>query len=90
MGELFRRGAAAIFVGLVGVVTLASSGALAQGEPPAVAPQLDGEHQKFIDLVHFSPEGDRQMAETLFEAIRGRLQAECSLAERNAEGPGGP
>ena len=36
-------------------------------------PGLDREHQKFIDLVHFAPEGDRQMAETVFEAIKDVL-----------------
>jgi hypothetical protein len=45
---------------------------------PAVAlldthPGLDGEHDKFIDPMHFAPEGDRQMAETMFEGIRGIL-----------------
>jgi lysophospholipase L1-like esterase len=37
-------------------------------------PHLDGEHDKFIDLVHFSPEGDRQMAETMFAGITNILE----------------
>jgi len=36
-------------------------------------PHLDGEHEKFIDLVHFAPEGDRQMAETMFASITNVL-----------------
>lgn len=37
-------------------------------------PHLDGEHDKFIDLVHFAPAGDQQMAETFFNAIRPLLE----------------
>jgi len=37
-------------------------------------PHLDGEHDKFIDLVHFAPAGDEQMAETLFTALRPILE----------------
>ena len=36
-------------------------------------PHLDGEHEKFIDLVHFAPEGDHQMAETMFASITNVL-----------------
>src|SRR5205085_10690004 len=41
-------------------------------------PHLDGEHQKFIDVVHFAPEGDRQMAETFFEAIQEIVATELA------------
>jgi lysophospholipase L1-like esterase len=37
-------------------------------------PHLDGEHEKFIDVIHFSAEGERQMAENVFAGIRGVLQ----------------
>jgi lysophospholipase L1-like esterase len=37
-------------------------------------PHLDGEHDKFIDLVHFAPAGDEQMAETFFTALRPILE----------------
>jgi lysophospholipase L1-like esterase len=35
---------------------------------------LDGEHEKFIDLIHFTGEGDRQLAENIFAGIRKTLQ----------------
>ena len=37
-------------------------------------PHLDGEHDKFIDLVHFDPAGDQQMAETFFAALKHILE----------------
>jgi hypothetical protein len=37
-------------------------------------PHLDGEHDKFIDLVHFAPAGDEQLAETFFTALRPILE----------------
>jgi len=37
-------------------------------------PHLDGEHDKFIDMVHFAPAGDQQMAETFFNALRPILE----------------
>ncbi len=39
-------------------------------------PQLDGVHDKFIDLVHFAPLGDQQMAETFFHALRPILESD--------------
>lgn len=36
-------------------------------------PELDGQHSKFIDLVHFAPEGDRQLAENFFAAIKDTI-----------------
>jgi len=41
-------------------------------------PSLDGEYRKFIDLVHFAPEGDRQLAENYFTAIKGVLATNLS------------
>ncbi len=35
---------------------------------------LDGEHEKFIDLLHFTEAGDRQLAENIFAGIRQALQ----------------
>jgi lysophospholipase L1-like esterase len=43
-------------------------------------PQLDGEHDKFLDLVHFAPEGEQQMAETFFAGIRKILEADPGRA----------
>jgi hypothetical protein len=42
-------------------------------------PGLDGEYRKFIDLVHFAPEGDRQLAENFFAAIKGVLATNLSV-----------
>ncbi len=39
-------------------------------------PHLDGEHDKFIDLVHFAPPGDRQLAENFYDALRPILTAD--------------
>jgi len=41
-------------------------------------PHLDGEHQKFIDLCHFTQEGDRQLAETFFAGIKQALETDWS------------
>ena len=41
-------------------------------------PHLDGEHDKFIDLVHFAPSGDQQLAETFFNALRPILEKDLS------------
>ena len=38
-------------------------------------PGLDGEHDKFIDLVHFAPAGEEQLAENMFKALRPMLEA---------------
>jgi lysophospholipase L1-like esterase len=37
---------------------------------------LDGEHEKYTDLVHFSEEGDHQLAETVFAGIKSVLEHE--------------
>ncbi len=50
-------------------------------------PQLDGVPDKFIDLVHFAPEGERQMAETVFAGIKNILEADLQPAA-NARQPG--
>ena len=36
-------------------------------------PGLDGVHQKFIDLVHFTQEGRQQLAENIFAGIKDVL-----------------
>jgi lysophospholipase L1-like esterase len=41
-------------------------------------PHLDGEHEKFIDLIHFTGEGDRQLATNIFNGIRGVLQQDLA------------
>jgi lysophospholipase L1-like esterase len=44
-------------------------------------PKLDGEHDKFLDLVHFAPEGEQQMAETFFAGIRSILEKDIGCME---------
>jgi len=41
-------------------------------------PHLDGEHEKFIDLIHLSAEGERQLAENMFDGIRKTLQQDLA------------
>jgi lysophospholipase L1-like esterase len=41
-------------------------------------PRLDGEHEKFIDVIHFTREGERQLAENIFAGIRNILQQELA------------
>ena len=41
-------------------------------------PHLDGEHDKFIDLVHFTSAGRQEMAETFFAALRPILEEDLS------------
>ncbi len=60
--------------------------ALAQ-QHPAVCfvdthPQLDGAHGKFIDVMHFTQEGERQLAEHFFAAIKNVLAADWAPAEQ--------
>jgi lysophospholipase L1-like esterase len=43
-------------------------------------PHLDGEHEKFIDLIHLSAEGERQLAENMFDGIRNALQQDLAPA----------
>jgi len=40
-------------------------------------PNLDGEHDKFIDLVHFDKSGEEQMAETFFAKNKPLLEKDC-------------
>ena len=41
-------------------------------------PGLDGEHAKFIDPVHFTPDGEEQMAEAMFTSIRKVLEEDLA------------
>ena len=41
-------------------------------------PHLEGEHEKFTDMVHFNEEGDRQLAETVFAEIKQILEQDLS------------
>lgn len=51
-------------------------------------PQLDGQHQKFIDLVHFAPAGDLQLAETFYAALHDVLQKELAPTDPAGTAPG--
>jgi lysophospholipase L1-like esterase len=46
-------------------------------------PHLDGEYNKFIDLIHFTQEGRQQMAETMFAGIKAALEEDLSKRERH-------
>ena len=41
-------------------------------------PSLDGQHEKYIDLVHFTQKGREDMAETFFDAIKDVIQEAVS------------
>jgi lysophospholipase L1-like esterase len=41
-------------------------------------PHLDGEHEKFIDLIHLSAEGERQLAENMFDCISNVLRQDLA------------
>ncbi len=53
-------------------------------------PHLDGEYDKFIDLIHFTGEGDRQMAETMFAGITGILEKDLGRPGPVGEAPVAP
>jgi lysophospholipase L1-like esterase len=44
-------------------------------------PGLDGQYDKFVDLVHFDKNGDRQMAETFFATIKPLIQDDCGTVQ---------
>ncbi len=41
-------------------------------------PRLDGEHDQFMDLVHFDPVGRQEMAETVFAGLKPILREDLS------------
>jgi hypothetical protein len=43
---------------------------------------LDGDHDKFIDLIHFTQGGDNQLAENMFEGIEDTLKDDLKRKER--------
>ncbi len=49
-------------------------------------PNLDGDHDKFIDLMHFTQAGRQQLAETMFAGIRDLLDGDLAapMPEDNA------
>jgi lysophospholipase L1-like esterase len=57
-------------------------GKLAQEHPEVIFvdthPHLDGDHEKFIDLIHLTADGERQLAENMFDGIRGALQQDLA------------
>jgi len=50
-------------------------------------PGMDGVHEHFIDLLHFTPEGEQQMAETFFAGIKDLLVKELAKAAHSSTGP---
>ena len=43
-------------------------------------PHLDGDHEKFIDLIHLSAEGEQQLAENMFAGISNVLRQDLAPA----------
>jgi hypothetical protein len=41
-------------------------------------PHLDGDHEKFIDIIHLTNEGRRQLAENIFAGIRETLERDLA------------
>jgi lysophospholipase L1-like esterase len=50
-------------------------------------PALDGEHEKFVDLVHLTQEGRRQLAEAFFAGIRTKLEEDLARSDGSASAP---
>ena len=50
-------------------------------------PHLDGEHEKFIDLVHLTQEGRQQLAESIFAGIKPILEKDLAWVELPAPAP---
>jgi hypothetical protein len=50
-------------------------------------PALDGEHEKFIDLVHLTQEGRRQLAEAFFAGIKTKLEEDLARSDGSAYAP---
>jgi hypothetical protein len=44
-------------------------------------PNLDGDTDKFLDMMHFTRSGDRQMAETMFAGITNVLSKDLFRKE---------
>jgi hypothetical protein len=42
-------------------------------------PHLDGQHERFVDLVHMTQKGRQQLAETFFAGIKTVLEQDLSL-----------
>ena len=50
-------------------------------------PHLDGEHEKFIDLVHFTQAGRQQLAETFFAGIKTMLEEDLTRSDDSVPAP---
>jgi lysophospholipase L1-like esterase len=48
-------------------------------------PHLDGVHQNFIDPIHFTQDGRRQLAENMFAGIRAVLEKDLSKNATNTQ-----
>jgi len=44
-------------------------------------PDLDGHHDKFVDVVHFTQDGDQQIAENIFAGIRKTLEQDLASSQ---------
>ena len=46
--------------------------------------RMDGKHPYFIDLMHFTKQGEEQMAEIFFDRIRSVLQTDLAAQPKSA------
>lgn len=64
-------------------------GELVRRHPEVLAvdthPGLDGQHDQFIDLVHFTGAGERRFADTLFRAMLPALKQDLQAAKVSAD-----
>ena len=49
-------------------------------------PALDGQHELFIDAVHFTQEGRQRLAETFFASLKPILEQDCGSADSSPKG----
>lgn len=83
--EFYRDAFPAVYPSIqVNVMHSRLLAAIAQRHPEVrlvdTHPSLDGDHRKFIDLVHFAPDGDRQLAENIFDGISNILWNELVVS----------
>ena len=62
-------------------------GAVALGLLVATRPNLDGAHEKFVDLVHLTQEGRQQLAETFFAGVKTVLDDHLPRLDRSGPLP---
>ena len=49
-------------------------------------PALDGQHELFIDAVHFTQDGRQRLAETFFANLKPILEQDCGSPDSSPKG----